>query len=76
MGEQIVATLVSTLASAAVFVRTVLISTFAGSLLFRVHLLTDEPAAWLGLSFGFPTGGVFALMALFYCFKKIKNYGS
>jgi hypothetical protein len=46
-----------------------------GPTLAWMHLLTDEGAAWSGISIGLPLAAIGAIIGFVYCFKKIFNYG-
>jgi hypothetical protein len=74
-GEAVVAIVVSTLAAAGSAVFGVFVSILLGQLLFRVGLMTDEGAAWSGISLGVPLGIACAIIAFLYCFRKIRGYG-
>jgi hypothetical protein len=74
-GEAVVAVVVSTLAAASAAVSGAFVSMLLGLLLFRVGLMTDEGAAWSGISLGVPIGIACAIIAFFYCFRKIRAYG-
>jgi hypothetical protein len=71
--DQILAAVVSALAAIVAFVAMVVISIFLGTLLFKMNLLTDEVAAWFGIGFGFPVGLVVALVAFFFCFRRLRT---
>ena len=74
-GEVVVAIIVSTLAAAVAAVLGILVSMLLGQLLFRLGLLTDEGAAWSGISLGGPIGLVCPIIVFVYCFRKIRAYG-
>jgi hypothetical protein len=38
--------------------------------------MTDEGAAWSGISLGIPLGLVCGVLAFIYCFRKIRAYGN
>ena len=46
-----------------------------GGLLLRVGLITDEGAAWSGISLGIPIGTILAVIAFIYTFRKVRRYG-
>lgn len=74
-GETVVAIIVSTIAAAGSAILGVLVSRLLGQILFRLGLMTDEGAAWSGISLGAPVGLVCALIALVHSFRKIRAYG-
>jgi hypothetical protein len=74
-GEVVVAIIVSALAAAGAAGLGILVSMFLGQLLYRLGLLTDEGAAWSGISIGAPIGLVCAIIMFVYCFRKIRAYG-
>jgi hypothetical protein len=69
------AVVVSAVAAVLGAVLGVIAGMFLGGLLFRVGLMTDEGAAWSGISIGLPVGLMFAIIAFVYCFRKIRAYG-
>jgi hypothetical protein len=73
-GEIVVAISVSILAAAGAAALGALLSMLLGELLLRLGLMTDEGAAWSGISLGVPIGFVCAIIAFVYCFRKIRAH--
>jgi len=65
----------SALAAAFAAVLGIIGSMFLGRLLRDVGMLTDEGAAWSGISLGIPIGAVLAIIAFIYTFRRIRRYG-
>ncbi|MCU1271152.1 MAG: hypothetical protein JWN74_2446 [Acidobacteriaceae bacterium] len=76
IGEAIVAVFVSILVSAiSLLLFMVFVAGLIGKIANKLGLLSDEGAAWFGISFGIPVGIVFASVVFVYSFKKIRRYG-
>ncbi len=73
--DAILASIAGILAAALTLVVFVLISIPMGDVLHRLGFLTDEGAAWFGLSFGIPVGLVLGILVGLYCFRKVFRYG-
>ena len=74
-GDALVAVIVSVLAAGFTAALAVVASMFLGGFLLRLRLLSDEGAAWFGISFGIPLGLICAIVVFVYCFRKIRKYG-
>src|SRR5689334_2911439 len=55
-------------AAAITFVLCIVLSLPMGGVLYKMGMLTDEGAAWFGISFGIPVGAIFGILAAVYCF--------
>jgi hypothetical protein len=75
VGEAIFAGIVSILAAGFTAILAVIACMFLGKFLFTLGLISDEGAAWSGLSLGIPVGLVCAIVVFVYCFRKIRALG-
>ena len=75
VGEAIIAVIVSILAAGFTAILAVIACMFLGKFLFTLGLISDEGAAWSGLSLGIPVGLVCAIVVFVYCFRTIRARG-
>ena len=73
--EDVGEAIVSILAPGFTAILAVIACMFLGKLLFTFGLISDEGAAWSGLSLGIPVGLVCAIVVFVYCFRKIRARG-
>lgn len=73
-GEVLVAAIVSLLAAMGAGFSGVFVSMLLSELMFRMGILTDEGAAWSGISLGVPVGITCAIIAFLWSFRKIRAY--
>ena len=76
VGDVIFAVIGATLAAVFAAFLGVIAAMFLGGFLYRIGLMTDEGAAWSGISLGIPLGLVCGVLAFIYCFRKIRAYGN
>ncbi len=69
--DAILAAFAAVFAAAVSLVFFIVLSEFLGGLLFKLGILTDEGAAWFGISFGIPVGAILGVFAAVYCFRKV-----
>lgn len=71
-GGAVFAVLLSLVAASLTGILVTAASVPAGMAFHRLRLVSDEGAAWFGISVGIPLGVLCAVIMFAYCFKKIR----
>ncbi len=75
VANTVTAVFLSAAAAALTVIVVVVASMPVGLAAFKLGLITDEGAAWFGISVGIPLGLVCAVVVFVYCFLRITRKG-